>query len=54
MDLIRRLMTLVDWLRHPQQKPPVTARADARLDAAERRLDRLMRDADKAMLGRAR
>lgn len=35
-------MTLWHWLRHPNQKPPVTADLDDRLDRAERRLERVL------------
>lgn len=38
MDALQRLMTLIDWLRHPDRKPPLNEHIDARLDAVEHRL----------------
>lgn len=37
-----RLMLLLSWFRHPDQKPPVTAELDKRLDDVDRRLSKVL------------
>jgi ribosomal protein S4 len=35
-------MTLLRWLRHPYDKPPVTIETERRLDEAEARINRVI------------